>query len=57
MGFDATAKLPEGEQPRPWLSDIIRRRMIKKSQFELAGVTVYEVAYGWLDIRIILKGQ
>jgi hypothetical protein len=32
-------------------------KMIKESQFEIAGVTRYEVAYGWLDIRTILKGQ
>ena len=31
--------------------------LVKKSQFELAGVTVYEVAYGWLDIRTIVKGK
>jgi hypothetical protein len=32
-------------------------KMIKESQFEIAGVTRCEVAYGWLDIRTILKGQ
>jgi len=30
-------------------------QLIKSSQFEIAGTTIDEVAYGWLDIRTILK--
>ncbi|GAC1657406.1 MAG: GNAT family N-acetyltransferase [Ktedonobacteraceae bacterium] len=30
-------------------------QLIKASQFEIRGVTIDEVAYGWLDIRPLLK--
>jgi hypothetical protein len=32
-------------------------QLIKSSQFELGGTTIDEVAYGWLDIRTLLKEQ
>ena len=31
--------------------------LVKASQFDIAGVSIDEVAYGWLDIRTILKEQ
>ncbi|GAC1347915.1 MAG: GNAT family N-acetyltransferase [Ktedonobacteraceae bacterium] len=32
-------------------------QLIKSSQFELNGTNIDEVAYGWLDIRTLLKEQ
>ena len=32
-------------------------QFVRTHQFEISGVTIEEVAYGWLDIRSLLKGQ
>jgi ribosomal protein S18 acetylase RimI-like enzyme len=57
IGIDSMILWVFADNPARRFYEALGGKMIKESQFEIAGVTRYEVAYGWLDIRTILKGQ
>jgi GNAT superfamily N-acetyltransferase len=57
VGIDSMILWVFADNPARRFYEALGGRMIKESQFEIAGVTRCEVAYGWLDIRTILKEQ
>lgn len=56
VGIDSMILWVFADNPARRFYEALGGKMIKESQFEIAGVTICEVAYGWLDIRTILKG-
>jgi GNAT superfamily N-acetyltransferase len=57
VGIDSMILWVFADNPARRFYEALGGKMIKESQFEIAGVTRCEVAYGWLNIRTILKEQ
>ncbi len=57
VGIDSMILWVFADNPARRFYEALGGKMIKESQFEIAGVTRCEVAYGWLGVRTILKGQ
>jgi hypothetical protein len=37
------------------IEDAVSGKLVRTSQFEIGGVMLDEVAYGWIDIRKLLR--
>lgn len=55
MGFDSMLLWVFAENPARRFYEALGGQLVKTSQFELSGATIDEVAYGWLDIRMLLR--
>ena len=55
MGFDSMLLWVFADNPARRFYEAMGGQLVKTNQFELSGVTIEEVAYGWLDIRTLLK--
>jgi GNAT superfamily N-acetyltransferase len=57
VGFDSMILWVFADNPARRFYEALGGQLVKTSQFELSGATIEEVAYGWLDIRTLLKEQ
>lgn len=55
MGFDSMYLWVFAENPARRFYEAMGGQFVKTSQFELSGATIEEVAYGWPDIRTLLR--
>ena len=55
MGFDSMLLWVFADNPARRFYEAMGGQLVKTSQFELSGATIDEVAYGWLDIRTLLR--
>ena len=55
MGFDSMLLWVFADNPARRFCEAMGGQLVKTSQFELSGATIDEVAYGWLDIRTLLR--
>jgi ribosomal protein S18 acetylase RimI-like enzyme len=56
-GFDSMLLWVFTSNPARRFYEALGGQLIKSSQFELSGASIDEVAYGWTDIRTLLKEQ
>ncbi len=57
MGIDTMLLWVFTDNPARRFYEALGGQLIKSSQFELGQANIDEVAYGWLDIRTLLKEQ
>lgn len=55
MGLDSMYLWVFAENPARRFYEALGGQLVKTSQFELSGATIDEVAYGWPNIRMLLK--
>jgi len=55
MGFDSMLLWVFADNPARRFYEALGGQLMKTSQFELSGATIDEVAYGWPNIRTLLK--
>jgi hypothetical protein len=55
MGFDSMYLWVFADNPGRQFYEALGGQLVKTSQFELSGATIDEVAYGWPNIRTLLR--